>query len=314
MSQIFNIGWQNANSQRAYPLTSWATRVDSTGQLTLPNAFIIGLRLSIDSGSVINPSNFFISEVDVTPPLGFTVTVSYRDGEGSQTVAAAAIPGTHAEGDSYFMRGVGEFAAAVGNITIGDVSEMNLAAPGTYMFTHEAGVLEVDTITPLTNGVSSITVINGLESSERLTGDIELVAGNNQRLTPSQSDDITRIIFSAMSSQGLNQDCGCVEDLGPPIRSVNGVFSDSSRNLQVLNGPCIEIAQVANGLRITNTCATPCCTCRELDKIQSNLDRFADGVATLNGFAVTLSGEVRQMSLNVLSSKLADSLLPDEDA
>ncbi len=305
MSQIFNVGWQNANSQRAYPLTSWATRIDTTGQLSLPNAFIVGLRLSIDSGSVINPSGFYISAIDVTPPLGFTISISYASGEDPQLVASATIPGTHEEGTSYFLRGVGEFSAAVGNITIGDISEMNTAAPGTYDFAADAGQLEVDAITPLTSGVSSITVINGLESSPRLTGDIELVAGNNQRLSPSQDAEtnITKIIFSAMSTQGLNQDCGCAEDLGPPIRSINGVFSDSSRNLQITNGPCIEIEQIANGLLIKNTCATPCCSCKELDKIQTNLDRFADGVATLNGFAVQWGSQV----FNMVKSLAADS-------
>lgn len=306
MSHIFNVGWQNANSQRAYPLTTWASRTDSTGQLVLPNAFILGLKLSIDAGAVINPTRFFISAVDVTPPLGFTIDISYLHTDDSVLpVATAVIPSTHTEGDTYFLQGVGDFSAAVGSITIGDITEMNTAAPGTYSFTYEAGTIELDAITPLTSGVSSITVVNGLERSAKLTGDIELFAGNNQRITPSLVDaETTRITFSAINSAGLNQDCGCAEDLGDPIRSINGVFSDSSRNLQIINGPCIEIEQVSNGLRIKNTCATPCCSCKELDKIQENLNRFADGVATLNGFAVTLGGEVRQLTANVLTSHL----------
>lgn len=303
MSQTFSVSWQNANSMRAYPLSSWATRIDTTGQITLPNSFILGLRLAIANTS-LSPGQFFVSAVDVTPPLGYAISISYHSDSGDTLVAVASIPGDHEEGASYFIQGQGSFSGAVGNVTIGQLVDMEVLPPGTYAFDYAAGVLEVDAIIPQISGVTSITVVNGLERSQQFSGDIEIVAANNMRITPSLETNLTRLIFSAVSGAGLNQSCDCEEDFGEPVRSLNGVFGDTSRNISLLNGPCMEITQVANGLKIKNTCSTPCCTCRELDKIWENLDRFSDGAATLKGLAVSLSSEIRVLSANMLTSTL----------
>jgi hypothetical protein len=70
---------------------------------------------------------------------------------------------------------------------------------------------------------------------------------------------------------------------------------------------CIEITPITNGLSFADTCAQPCCGCAELDAITTQINRFGDGVTTLQNFVTRLGSEVTQMSLVVLGSKLGDS-------
>jgi hypothetical protein len=70
---------------------------------------------------------------------------------------------------------------------------------------------------------------------------------------------------------------------------------------------CVQITPMSNGLKFADTCAQPCCGCTELDAIVDQINRFGDGVMTLQNFITRLGSEVTQMSLVVLGSQLGDS-------
>ena len=193
-------------------------------------------------------------------------------------------------------------------MAIGNTATVDALPPGQYFFTPEAGELEFDSIWPMIRGVSSLTVVNGADRSEKFYGDVELVAGNNIRLTPIivEGED-PQIIISAISGEGLNEDCVCdEEELGPAIRTINGIGPLPNGDFRMLGDECLLLNPITNGLQLEDDCSQPCCGCDKLDAINSRLDAMTDQLVTLNSFANRVQTEVTQMANVVLGSRLGD--------
>jgi hypothetical protein len=305
----WNLQWLNHNSQRSYPLTERATKksTEATGAIRLPDSFIVALYLPIHSGLSFAPSNFFISSVLIAP-TGFNITVGYYNGTSSVDVAAANIVRSNYQANrSYALGGIGDFDDCVGHIALGNLDEIDQIAPGLYTFDYAGTALEPDAIRPMIRGVSRLRIFNNTEYSDAIYGDVTLVAGNNIRITAATVAGETHIRFDAISGLNLNEDCYCdVPDTGECIRCINGVCT-SDGNFVLSQDDCVTITPIPNGLKIADTCAQPCCGCTELDAIIDQLNRFGDGVTTLQNFVTRLGSEVTQMSLVVLGSRLGDS-------
>lgn len=303
----WNLQWLNHNSQRSYPLTERATKVDTTGVIRLPDSFIVALYFPVHAGLDVDTDQFFIKTVLIAP-VGFTVGIGYAATGGDVLVGSVTVSSaTHVTNRTYAIAGVDDFADTIGQIVIGKLDELNALPPGLYEFEREAGELETDTIRPMIRGISGIRVVNGVETSELLYGDLDLVAGTNMRLDVSTAGPRPKIIFNAISGLNLNETCVCDDvNTGECIRCINGICSGDG-NLTITGGDCIQVNTTANGISIEDTCAQPCCGCDELDAIKTQIDRFSDGATTLQNFVSRLSAEVTQMSLTVLGSRLGDS-------
>lgn len=303
----WNLQWLNHNSQRSYPLTERATKKDITGTITLPDSFIVALYLPIHSGLSFAPNNFFIKSLLIAP-TGFNVVVGYANGTTSVEVAAAnVIRANYQPNKSYALGGVGAFDDCVGRIVLGALDEIDKLPPGLYEFNQTGAELETDAIRPMIRGVSRLRVLNNTEYSDAIYGDVTLVAGTNVRITTATVGDETHITFDAIANANLNENCFCEVSEEPDcIRCINGVCS-SDGNFVLAADECVQITAMTNGLKIADTCAQPCCGCTELDAIINQIDRFGDGVTTLQNFITRLGSEVTQMSLVVLGSRLGDS-------
>jgi hypothetical protein len=303
----WNLQWLNHNSQRSYPLTERATKIDSTGTIRLPDSFIVALYLPVHSGLAFAPSNFFIKSLLIAP-TGFNITVGYDDNGVAVDVAAANIIRSNYQSNrSYALGGIGDFDDCVGRVVLGTLDEIDKLPPGLYSFNRAAGELEPDAIRPMLRAVTRLRVSNNGELSSPIYGDVTLVAGNNIRITAVAGTAETEIIFSAISGSNLNEECVCeVPEIGDCIRCINGVCS-SDGNFILAPDDCIQITPMSNGLKFADTCAQPCCGCTELDAIIDQINRFGDGVTTLQSFVTRLGAEVTQMSLVVLGSQLGDS-------
>ncbi|WP_353208391.1 hypothetical protein [Sphingorhabdus sp.] len=303
----WNLQWLNHNSQRSYPLTDRATKVDDSGTIRLPDSFIVALYLPIHSGLSFAPNNFFIRTVLISP-TGFNVVVGYTASGVTTDVAAANIARAAFQPNrSYALGGIDNFDDCVGRVVIGTLDEIDKLPPGTYTFDKDSGELETDAIRPMLRAVSRLRVFNNNELSAPIYGDVTLVAGTNIRINVANVGGETEIIFDAIANTNLNQDCLCnVHDTGECIRCINGVCS-SDGNFTFTQDDCVQITPIANGLSLADTCAAPCCGCAELDAITQQINRFGDGVTTLQNFVTRLGSEVTQMSLVVLGSRLGDS-------
>lgn len=307
----WNLQWLNHNSQRSYPLTESASKVDTTNTIRIPDSFIVALYFPVHAGLEIQTDQFFIGTLLVSP-TGYAVGLSYRDPASDTNVPVAvaniAIAG-HAVNTTYALGGINDFADSVGQIVIGKLDEINTLPPGLYSFELANSAVETDAIRPMIRGVSAIRVVNGQEISPLLYGDVEFVAGTNTRIDFAINTQTGNpvITFNAISGLNLNTECDCaVNKTGECIRCINGVCSDDG-NFNLSGNECIQINTATNGISINDVCAIPCCGCAELDALKTQIDGFSDGVATLQNFVTRLGSEVTQMSLVVLGSRLGDA-------
>jgi hypothetical protein len=301
----WNLQWLNHNSQRSYPLTERATKTDVTNTVRIPDSFIVALYLPIHAGLAVLPENFFLKSILIAP-TGYNISIGYNDGDTYPTVAAVNIAkSTYAPNRGYALGGIDDFADTVGQIVIGRLDEIDSLPPGLYEFLPEAGEIEPDAIRPMIRGISSIQVDNNAELSQRIYGDILLVAGSNMRIDVALGTTPT-ITFNAISGENLNEDCVCDDTPPPPcIQCINGQCSGT--DFPLVDGECVQILPTTNGIKLVDTCAQPCCGCEELNALKLQLDRFGDGVTTLQNFVTRLGSEVTQMSLVVLGSRLGDT-------
>lgn len=305
-----NLQWSNHNSQRSYPLADWGSAVDKSGTIRIPDSFLVGLYLPIHAWTNIFPEKFYIQSLTVSPVV-YGITIGYDDG----TIAPPLVAGihfaraSHTPYLSYALNGAGAFDDVVGRVAFGPLDDIDQLPPGVYTFDPAATPLETDSINPVIRGVSSLTVVNGSDRSPRIYGDVELVAGTNMRIVASLTDgQPPQITFSAISGEGLNEACACEEVAdGPAIRFINGIPPLPDGNFRVVGNRCMDIQPAQNGLRFSDLCSEPCCGCEELTALTRQIDRFADGAATLQNFVTRVGGEVAQMNQVVLGSRLGDS-------
>lgn len=307
----WNLQWLNHNSQRAYPLTEWGSKLDSSGTIKIPDNFIVGLYFPIHAGANFQPTRFFIKTLLIAP-TGFNITLGYSDGINTIDVAAAnVVRADYTPNRSYALGGLDEFDDSVGSIVLGTLDGVDALPAGLYTFSPTATTIEPDAIRPMLRGVTRLQVNNNSNLSQPIYGHVTLVAGINMRIDVNQienenGEEETEIVFNAISGLNLNQDCLCRVPLaGECIKCINGVCSPDG-TFTFAQDSCVEITPITNGLSFKDTCATPCCGCAELDAIKAQIDRFGDGATTLQNFVTRLSAEVTQMSLVVIGSRLSD--------
>ena len=306
---IWNTPWLAQNAQRPYPFTDWATKRDATGTVELPNDFLVALQFPVHAGLDVEPQNFFLSQLTLVPG-GYTLLFSYYDGSASPPLAAAvSIPSAgHQENRTYALPGVDDFADCVGQVTLGRLTAIDRLPPGDYRFGYNDTALEVDAIRPQIQGVAGLVCVNGTERSPLLFGDIELLAGENIRIAVNLFDDAPpQVIIHAIRGEGLNEDCVCeAHPEAPCVRRINGVPATVAGDMLFLTDDCLRATATANGLQLEDLCSRPCCGCEELQPLIRQIDRFADGVATMQAFNNRLQSEVTNMASVVLGSRIQD--------
>jgi hypothetical protein len=305
--QNFNLDWLSHNSQRRYPLTNDASATDTTGNFSLPDDFIVGLKLVVPIWT--NPASFTLHSVKVFA-TGFAVTVGYWNGSQVVPVASAAVlRSTHTIYRTYQLTGLRDFYDVNGHITIGTLDSIDLQPPGDWQFNLAGGRLEVDAIGPQIRGVSQLFVQNGSDLSAPIVGDVVLKAGNNVRITVQQApgeDPI--IVLNAVQGEGLNEPCVCEGDNtpGPPILTINHIPPSPDGDFTLIGTSCTSIESVENGLRIDDKCSKPCCGCEELKPIVAAQQLLHQASATLQSLLASLESRVTQMDQIVLGSRLGD--------
>lgn len=305
---IWNLEWLNTNSQRSYPLAEFSSKVDSSGTFTIPDSLLLGLYLPIHSGLVAYPESFYVKSLSIFA-TGLNIEIGYWNGTSGVAAASATVAfASHSEYKTYSLVGSDIFIDCFGKIVFGKLDELNSLPAGAYDFNFTAGQIDTDAIRPSIRGVSSVSIVNGSSTSSRLQGDISFIAGTNMSISSSGSNGNYNITFSAISGQGLNIDCNCVNDNTPGdcIRTINGIGPDTSGNIAITGDDCISVSAVQNGLQLEDNCSKPCCGCTELQAVTNDLVRFGEAATGLTNFLNRLEGSVNRMNLTVLGSRLGD--------
>lgn len=307
----WQVQWLNLNSQRRYPLADDATGLDDSGSFQLPDDFLVELDLAIHAGMDVDPARFFVHSVGAYA-TGYSIVIAYQPATGDPVdVATASVPRTNfARNKICPIGGIEPFQDAIGKVVIGRLENIDQQPPGIWTFTLETARLDPDAVRPLIRGISSIACVNGDQVSVPLVGDIRLVAGGNMRIsTILVAGEDPVIKFSAVSGEGTIDNCVCEGESAPtdPIKRINGVLPTNGGDLTIVGSQCISVEPIPNGIRISDTCAAPCCGCKELERITTDLENFGSQAASVQAFTDRLLTEVQTMSLTVLGAKIGDA-------
>ena len=305
----WNLQWLDHNKVRRYPLVDEATGKDTTESFELPNDFLVELDLPVHSAMDVLPENFFIRMIGAYA-IGYAITVAYNSDEGYVDVATAIVPAAgHQRNTAYALGGIEPFEDTMGKVVIGRLDTIAEQPAGLWTFAPEATRIEPDCIRPIIRGVQALIVSDGTHQSLPITGDVELIAGDNMQIIPIiESGSITRIRFNAISGEGLTEACMCEgdEQEAPCIRRVNGVTATPDGKFNFVGDKCLQIVPTSHGIKISDVCCLPCCGCEELEAITRDLERYNQERITLENFISALEVSVNTMELIVLGARLGD--------
>jgi len=303
-----NLQWLDHNGQRAYPFSELANRVDESGSFTIPNSLLLSVYLPIAAGVQVDFDKFFLRSLDVFA-VGMSLELHYSLGNRSVRAALASIPfARHSPFKSYALSGVDDFANSQGRIVVGRLTDLTALPAGSFRFSLQNSSLVSDCIRPSLRGVTSITVVNGVESSGPLYGDIILKAGASSRLTVSSVSGSNTIRYDAINGEGLNNSCDCADnEVLPCIKTINTVRPNPSGDFFLQGNECIEISNIANGLLLEDLCSTPCCGPEELDKLVPDLNKLSVSVDRLERLAAQLESQMQSLTTNILASRIGSS-------
>lgn len=309
MPSFWAVEWLNSNSQRSYPLAEHASRQDASGSITIPNSFFVELSLSVAVGPDTLPDKFFIKTLGVLGG-GYTVEIGYDLGGGQSITVATGAVGSQGftENGRFPLIGLDDFDDATGKMTIGLLRDVESLPAGIYSFTPEGGALDPDCIRPMIKGVSSIAVVSGGTVSQKHRGALTLRSGANTRFSVSRvAGQPVEIRWDVVPGEGFTEQCECVETVPPCIRTINNLTGDANDNFTIVSDNCLPITTIANGLKISDDCCTPCCGAPELEEVLRVLRGVQDGAATTAALASRLEAQLSVFALVAISSNLSGS-------
>jgi hypothetical protein len=268
--QVTNEQWYDAHSDRAYPLVDQASRLDTTGTFQLPNDVIVDARLSAPAAL---DAWFYISELRAYG-AGLVLTIAAN---GVGAVATVTIPQLAiADYTRFTIVGLPGHANVGGVLVVGFGVQRLAVQLGTYAFDAAATRFLPTLVVPAGDSVTSIIFRDSFGVDTRVTGDVVLVAGANAVLSAAGQT----ISIGMSTGVVIESPCGCYDTGGrlrDPVRSINGVTPDAAGNISIIAGGCADLVAVSNGLKLTDTCAQPCCGAPEMQLLAQaarDLDRF----------------------------------------
>jgi hypothetical protein len=302
-SQLWNLEWLSQNGQRKFPLADDASGQDVSGTgLRLPDDFLVDALIPVHADPTVDPAKFHILSVGVFG-TGVTIVLGYDGaavGQGSLDTTAFV------RNTLLVIECVTPFADTVARLVVGGLTGVRKFS-GLFNFTLAAARLSPRVVVPDIRGVSALYLRNGAELTGPITGDVVFEAGANALLslvpgagTPA---DPSRIIFNAVQGAGLNIPCECGEDPARPcIKTVNAIGPAANGNFDLADDECVKLQAIANGLKVVETCAKPCCDCADLATVKQEAERIAVQINGLENLSHRLETAVTALESNLLFS------------
>lgn len=296
-------GWLNENSLREYPFhEGMGLRPnDSAGALieygwSIPNCLLVDMSVSVN-GSTYDPF-LYLGQMSV---VGNSVTLVFCDRNGDRAMSAFATLEGHVRNASYPISGTGSFSDAKGVVCLGDLEEFFGNTPeGVYSFSSEETRIEPTCIRPSVSGVRSIASVDtsGYMSAD-LVGDVRLVAGENIRFD--YDPQTNSLIVSADPNSGYVEKCDCEDTTQRIVRSINGI-SVSKVRIEG-DGECLNVSTDNGVIRISDSCAKPCCGCAETTFINQTINDLQTSVKALEGNVSSLGDRLTSFITSYVLSR-----------
>jgi hypothetical protein len=255
------------NLHRSYPLLDSSSGNDTSGSFTLPTSLITDMYLCVPNIPEVDVNKFYVSYV-IARRATIEIGISYDDaatpdilGSFKSVLVEAPLQQTYlfTPAGNEVVGPLTALSIMTGQITIGNPRETSTLL-GNWRFD------------PLETYISPTRVSQGLINVQYFsvgdnlfTGVINLSGGPGVDLDVVTAGDTTTITVNVdtdSSTAILTDDdviTALTNDVGPPIRSVNGILADANRDFSVQGGDCTEVTGLSAGISIGNPCATPCC-------------------------------------------------------
>lgn len=305
----WNLEFLNHNAQRSYPLTDDSSKQDTTGSFTIPDDFLVGMDIPVSPAMDMETGRFLIRQIGLFAS-GIQIIVAYDNGSNLIDVGTALIPATGVPRNTVVaLGGIEPFDDIIGKVVVGRLDTIREQPTGLFNFTIDDARIELQVVRPMIRAISSMKVANASGAvSERLYGDIELVAGSNIQLSTVATATETKIIISALDGEGTIEDCICEGEAAdaPCIKTINGIGPTTDGNFNFVGDDCITFTGIQNGLKVTDSCCAPCCGCEELEAITRDLERFNAQRGALELFVNNLAAETATFGTTVLGARLGD--------
>ena len=263
----YNIEFLNSNSLRSYPL-----KEDTDlyyGDQMIPNDLLVDAMFTMAATTDVLSSSFKIyltRLIKTSTHISLWFTDNSDEGNSLGTVDINIAE--HKQYDVYYLSKLADiYEDSVIKIVVGNLKDIALPS-GDYKFKAE---LSPHVIRPALRGVRSLQVQDGVSISDRIYGHIQLIAGDNIKL--SYNSEANSITISAIDGTNTIQECEC-EDPYPElkcIKTINNISPDATGNIDLVGLECLDISSASAVITIQDVCAVPCCGCDELTKIANSL-------------------------------------------
>jgi hypothetical protein len=272
------------NLHRAYPLTDAAPGLDVTGTFRLPSNLMTDMYLCVPNIPEVDVEKFYISSVLVRM-YQIEINVSYDDaltpapiGTFKGILVDAPIQSVYSFIPAKLTNGnvLDVLYACTGQLIIGDARETATKVGHWSFDPSQTYILP----TRIARGLLNVQYIKVLDNY--YNGVVKFAAGTGINITANTIGNETTITISVVgdTSDSLLDDQDVIDaltnEVGVPIRSINGILPDANRNFDIVEEECTEIVDLAAGISISNPCATPCC-----DE-NANLTAIKESITSLN--------------------------------
>lgn len=294
--------WLNANSVRAFPLSESASRRDISGNAQLPDSVLVAAAINTLPEYALG--TFFISKFLCYPDF-VAIDLSYLPPAGEARVVCRVMAKntTHVENQAYPILGQGEDVSITGSMNIGDITQAQAEFLGVLDFASDATPFEISTLFVTVPAVKYIEVFNGNVSLGQFTSVLKFRSGQNIRFRYAD-DDAQVVIVDAIAGLNLNSpdQCEQLPEIGPPIRTINGIPPDASGNFLLESSECIDLEPGESRLTVKDTCASSCCGCDELAALVAAQQAVEAQLAVLTGQISAVQSNQTAMIVNLVAN------------
>jgi len=274
----------DTNLHRSFPLEDGSAGNDTSGSFVLPTSLMTDMYLCVPNIPEVDVEKFYVSSV-IARRATIEIVISYDDPQTPEPLGAFKGIVVAAAPQSTYLFSPSKVEAAsplsalylmTGQITIG-IAEETSRLLGSWRFDPSETLISP---TRIARGLINVQYIQ--IGDRLLSGTVKFQEGANVTLDVQTSADVTTVTIDVedASSVDILTDADVITALtnatGTPIRSINGLLPDVSRNFDVLTDDCTEITPLAAGISIGNPCATPCCPEDE------NITQLTNSVENLN--------------------------------
>ena len=292
-----NLSWNQFNQARRFPLLFGCNPVSRDGHFMIPDDLLVGLYLSYGLGHGLDdPGGFYLGSL-LYWRTGLSLAIYYRrpGDEAGATIAETTIDLT-SERRTASLLGLNR-RFFYGHVVFGTFSGLEKQPAGQWLFQPDAAPIDPFCIRPTVSEISALYVQNAGKTLGPFYGDITLAAGERITLSVRSADGLLQCLEDTPSETGTevvihaDADGGNGGTSGSPVETINGVEPDENGNVTILGRSCTSITTQADQATILfdDTCAEPCCTCKEREPTLAKIRELEQSIASLRSHLDTLS-------------------------